>query len=340
MRHTLNILAASAAFLIGAAAVAQAAPSGTLVTNTISMSYTSGGNTISDPAAASVSFLVDKKVDLSVTGVNAGGIVYGEPSQNSVALTYMLENQGNDPSGFDINVANLGGIEVDSDPAGGGAEGSYFLKLSASVDPNDPGTVYDATGPVNAGDLASGANTYVHVIANLRNSAINLETEDFDIRATALEVGTNTVQLELLGQGLNAVDIVFADPGENGFEEATQQIIVAGAELTSSKVVNVISENLHGGFNCAVGAAVPGAENAVPGACVEYVITVSNGPGASRSGSNLEIVDALPSGVTYEGHTITGFDSASHAAGTVTAEVARLDPGDTAVLRIRATIGN
>lgn len=335
----LALTAAAALALSTTLAAAQAAP-GTSVVNTIDLSYTSGGNTISVPGAASATFTVDREIDLNVDGLNGGGIVYAEQGANDPVLSYLVENLGNDTQGFDINVASTGSLAL-TYATTAGAEGTYWVVISNSATPG-AGTevLYDVNGTRNAGDLPAGGRYYVHVYANIPNSATSGQSRSFDVIATALNAGTNTITTEVSGQGLTGIDTVFADPGQDGRESASESLQVNAPDLVATKSVAVISENLDGTFNCATGSAVAGAESPIPGACLEYTISVTNSSGATLAASNLQIVDQLPSGVTYRSHAVGSFTTVTRSGSTVTGNRTSLAPGATASFTIRASVGN
>ncbi|MCE6958767.1 DUF11 domain-containing protein [Cereibacter sphaeroides] len=342
MQTSLKHLATALALLLGSTAIAAAATTpGTLISNSIDLSYTSGGNTVSVPTAATATFTVDKKIDLVFNGLDAGGVVLAERSQNVATLSYMLENKGNDVSGYDINVVASDVLDLVYAPAGGGAEGTFHVVISDNPVPG-AGTevIYNTTGNVNAGDLAPGAKLYVHVYANIKDSASDKDQKLFEVTATALDAGTTTPTVELRGQGLAAVDTVFADPGVNGWEKAAETLKVEAPTLTAVKTVEVISENLDGTFNCSAGAKQPAAEAAIPGGCVEYTISVVNSASASKAAVNLSISDELPDDVTWVSNTTGTFDSVTKSGDTLTGTKASLAPGETAEFKIRALIGS
>ncbi|MCW3783927.1 DUF11 domain-containing protein [Defluviimonas salinarum] len=339
-----KIIAAGMAVLLGSIAMAAAnTPAGTLITNTVDISYTSGGNTISIPTAASSTIVVDREIDLSIAGLDAGAIVYAEKSADDAVLVYQLTNEGNAASGYDLNVAVSGSLALTLDPAGGGAEGTWHVVLSDNPVPG-AGTevVYDPTGTVNIGDLAIDGIRYVHIHANIGSSAASAEFKDFDITAVALDAGTNTPTVELTGQGLSGMDIVFNDPGFDGTETATETLSILAPGLTSSKTAVVISENRNGSFNCASGSAEAGAEYVIPGSCVEYTITVTNSASATLAAANLAIADTMPTDMLYRSLDKGGFDSASYSAGTdtVQGQILSLAPGSSVSMTIRAEVRN
>ncbi|MCE0505864.1 DUF11 domain-containing protein [Roseivivax sp. GX 12232] len=337
LRRSL-LCALSSTALAGAAQAAGTAP-GTSVSSSVSISYSSGGTTITQEDAASVAFVVDRKVDFSFQGQAAGDAVLAAQGAEGQTMVFRLENEGNDASGYDIDIATSGEIGLDFDAAGGGAPGSYSVYVGDSPEVAPEDALYDIAGTANLGDLAADAVRFVKVVAHIPGSAADGATDAFDVTATALDPGTDTVTTEIRGQGLQGIDTILTDPGEDGLELQSERYVVQAPQLSALKEAAVISENLDGGFDCGSDPADPAAEAAVPGACVEYTISVTNAAEASSDAVNVTITDALPEGITYAGTAATtGFDRVNEAGGTVTAELAALAPGATASFRIRAVV--
>jgi len=368
IRNSLGTLALSAALAAGFAggAIAQTAPD-TEVTNTINLSYNSGGSTptVTQNNAASVTFNVDRKVDVVVSAQAGGGIVSAVPGVAGVTLSFRVENQGNDTQGFVIAVADGGTIGV----AGGLTysetattdPGVYHVVLSPSNDINDAlASVYDVTAGGNAGDQAAGAEFYVIIVANVPLAATDGQFDDFVVTATATDAGTNTPVAEDRSQPLTGVNTVFADaasvstrtgdagnpldPAVNGRAADETRLLITAPDIEAGKTVAVLDENLPGSsFDCAAGGAATGSPlAAIPGACVEYTITVTNNSAATEAGS-ITITDVIPANTTYAGVTAGDFDTVTFDSGTntVTANLSTLaagDPSPSASFRIRVSI--
>jgi uncharacterized repeat protein (TIGR01451 family) len=344
---------------------AQTAPN-TLVTNTISLSYNSGGTTptVTVDDAATVEFRVDRKVDLAVTANTAAGQLIVNPGQaggfgaGQVFLPFQLQNLGNDTQGFVIAVTGGGTI-------GGGSGLTYSATATTTagtwyvmVGPNADGsaaTVYDVSAAGNAGDLAPGASRYVFVIANVPIGATDGQFDDFTVTATATNAGTATAVTEDRTQGLTGVNTVFADAatnstrtgnqidaGLNGKDADETRLLVNAPILTATKTAVVLDELLPGStFNCATGGAATGAPlAAIPGACVEYTITVTNAGSASIAASNIAVTDPIPANTTYAGHTAGAFTvtTTGTPVSSVSATLGTLAAGASQSFRIRVTV--
>ena len=90
-----------------------------------------------------------------------------------------------------------------------------------------------------------------------------------------------------------------------------------------------------------------GDQFAVPGACIEYLITVANDAGAAVAATDIDIDDLLPDEIAFLDAVSAGFTTAgtlTEPALTCTSSCqvsltgASLDPGDTGTITIRATV--
>lgn len=335
-----SALLATALAGLGSAAMAAGTPLGTSIENSIDITYTTGSSTITQNDVATVSFVVDRKVDFLLEGQDASAIVTVSQDADQQQLTFRLVNEGNDVSGYDIDVASSGAIGLTYDALGSGSEGSYSVYIGATADPvSAADTLYDTTGTVSIGDIAADGEIYVKILANIPASATDGDNDSFTVSATALNAGTSTVTVETASPAIGTVDTFLADPDADGIETDAESYVVSAPVLSATKTSTLVSENLGGAFNCATGGIDALAEAFVPGACVEYTLSVTNDAGASSAASNLALTDILPPEVTFVSvFSNSGFDSVSESASTITATAANLAIGATAEARIRVTI--
>lgn len=353
---TLALSAALAVFAGGAMAQ-QTAPN-TVVTNTIDLSYNSGSGTatITQNDAATVEFNVDRKVDVIVTAQTGGGISNAVPGEQ-VILPFLVQNEGNDTQGFVVNVDDGGNIGV----AGGltyntavtTTEGEYYTMISSDGTVGS-GAVYDVSAGPNAGDLDAGDEYYVLIVANVPIGAADGQLDDFVVTATATDAGTADPVTEDRTQPLTGVNTVFADAAStstrtsseidlatNGKASDETQILITAPDISAAKTVVVLDENLpESSFDCAAGGTATGSPlAAIPGACVEYTISVTNSSGGTAAGS-IEITDAIPANTTYAGNTPNNFTltETGSPVTSITATLAELPAGDTEDFTIRVTI--
>jgi uncharacterized repeat protein (TIGR01451 family) len=262
------------------------------VAQTVIESSPSGNTTPGANAGANTTFVVDNLVDLTVAE-SSGNATVTAPGAASAVLAFTVTNTGNSNEGyqlslaeevgstlfgnadtFDIGLPNLQ-IRVDEDPSGGGGTG------------NDN---YDGTESATAIDtLAPGASISVFVIGNIPLSALNGAFANVRLAARAATPGTNGGTLEVASPGANnpaTVEIVFGDAGNDATESAADQYAIRSAALTVTKAAQVISDPF--------ASASP---RAVPGAIVEYTITVANGGATAAAG--VAVSDPVPANTTF-----------------------------------------
>lgn len=326
-------VASIALFAGGATAGTQA---GLTVTNTVDLSYVSGADTITRTNAASADFMVDRKVDFVIVGQAVGDTVVADQGAANQEMIYQVVNEGNDISGYDFDISVSGSLGLIYDATGAGAEGTYSVYTSPNAT-GGPDTLYDINGTVNAGDIAKDGVFYLRIIAHIPTTAVDGDADSFVVTATALDGGTNTPTVENRGNGLLAEDTILADTGNNGVESDGEFFVVQAPDLTALKTVAILSEDIDGTFDCTNGTAEPGAEVYVPGACLEYTVSISNA--GTNAAETLSITDDLPTDVTFVAiKDIVGFDTVTHTTGTIDADTTSLPSGNTASFKVRVTV--
>lgn len=226
-------------------------------------------------AATTTTFKVDKKIDLTVTAIAPGGTV--TPNATNQALTYTLLNEGNSQEYFSFSVTD-----------------------NIATDDFDPSTC-DIPSEVQ---LNADTSTTITILCDIPSNANNTETSDVDLKATAIDGSGGSAYVESAAD-TTGVDIVLADDkgsatdtgsetagapaGErNASHSAVNTFTVAGAaaSLTVQKTSIVIEDPVNGTL---AGGNFP---KRIPGAIIEYTITVSNADGASDA-TGLVITDDL-----------------------------------------------
>ena len=136
-----------------------------------------------------------------------------------------------------------------------------------------------------------------------------------------------------------------ADAANDGAHSDTASYIVTAANLTAAKSVTVIATD-SAAIDCSADPVQAGDQYAVPGACVEYVISATNDAGAAASATDINISDTLPDEVAFVAATDGGFTGgalttpggACTTSCVVSFSGGTLDPGDTGTITIRATV--
>lgn len=108
--------------------------------------------------------------------------------------------------------------------------------------------------------------------------------------------------------------------------------------ITASKTVSVVHDT-SSAFNCATGTAITGANFFVPGACLDYTITVTSTANGSAAVSNFTFNDTVPANLSVVGiYSQTGFDSVSQSGNAVSGTITSFSAGTSASMDIRCTI--
>lgn len=358
-------------FVFGFAALcatsALATASGVRINNTVTVSYSV--DTVSqDDETAAAGFVVDRKIDVLVS--DQASIIDGRPKETNRQLVFKVTNEGNDSQPFDIDVTVNGSLgsgpalDTNTDTLGAG-EYRIYISDDATLDGGD--TVYDPAGfstadtPAAFDSGGTGDEFHVIIVINVPSDAANGDEARFSVAAKALNATENGILVEDLGNGLddaatpsNAVDIVFADGAkttdsagtdvaEDAIHTDNATLTVASAELTATKAVTIVNDDLNISFDCTTDAD-PGtsdlAQGAIPGSCLEYTITVANGAAASENADSVSLSDTLPAGVTFSAFTsTTGWTSPDHTAGVITATATNtLAPNNSLDLVFRVTV--
>ncbi len=329
---SLIIAGASIALSMSAASAAGTAAD-TNVQNTFSLSYSVGGtpqpviDTGPGGSNTPTEFTVDRKVDLTVA---SNGNETVAPGETDAQLTFTLTNTGNDTQGYDLSLVNeASGDEFDAT----GLTISYYVGNSAT------GTELTYTPGTSTVDVPADGQLFIVVSGDIPTAPAisDNDTADISLVADTVEpgsVGAASISVLADSDGSNdvtgAAENVLADGSSTGNEAANQgddsatgTYIVASADLTAAKIVGIISED---GTGCSTAPsfplpAFPTTEHAIPGACVEYRITVQNtGDDAGADASDLELVDVMPDGLTFVNayqNGFTGGDFNKPGVGTV-----------------------
>jgi len=318
----LLAVGAITALSVGSASAAGTAAD-TNVQNTFSLTYSVDGTQQpvidTGPAGSDTptEFTVDRKVDLTVV---SNGNETVAPGEADAELTFTLTNTGNDTQGYDLSLVNEANGSVDDFDATG-LTITYYVGNSAT------GTELPYTPGTSTVDVPADGQLFVVVSGDIPTApgVVDNDTADISLVADTVEPGTpgaasNPVLADSDGSNdvTGAAENVLADgtstaneAANAGDDSATGTYIVASADLTAVKTVGIISED---GSGCAAAPSFPLAafttnnEHAIPGACVEYRITVQNtGDDASANASDLALVDTLPNGLTFVNAYQNGF---------------------------------
>jgi uncharacterized repeat protein (TIGR01451 family) len=310
------------AFTAAQGAQAVGTASGTSVDNRATVSYAIGSTTQpvieSSPTGnstagvgngADTSFVVDNRIDLTVVELSGGYTQVAAGGVNEV-LVYTLANTGNATQDFSLSAAESG-----TDPFGG-TDNFDATPVGIFVDANN-NSVYDAGTDTATfvDELAADADVEVFIVRNIPGGQANGDISAVTLTAQVAQSGAAGVQGadiltddSAIADDPATVQIVFGDAAgdtdaaNDGAHSDTDAYIVGAAQITVSKTSAVLSDPINGGAN----------PKAIPGATVEYTVTVSNAVGASATATNVQVTDSLNAEITAG---TVAFDANGYAAG-------------------------
>jgi len=334
----LTVFSTGAAFADGTSA-------GTSVANTFTLDYEVGGQTqptieTCDGSAAcggtdnSTRFTVDRKIDLTVAVETTPEEVF--PGEADALLVFTVTNTGNDTQAYRINLTNDGADDFDPDA-------QTFYVFPAEADGScDTATNLIAANEYTSGDLTADVapdaticliaesdiplttdNNADGVDGDLSNLTLVAETwspvsylidpaPGTSVEETADEGGTGTNTILGVAENvlLDPAGPDAADDAADGDHSVIGTYEMVSADLEALKSVAVISTD---GSGCGPAPTTPTADDntqyPIPGACVEYVITLTNS--GSTAATAINISDVLPSDVTYVSSDLSGFSAGS-----------------------------
>jgi uncharacterized repeat protein (TIGR01451 family) len=326
-------------------AMAAGTTAGSTITNTATVNYQVG--TVSQTAInASNSITVDRRVTLTVVQLGTSTTSVS-PGQTQAATTFTITNTSNAPLDLGLTAANL--ATSTAAPNGGGNDAFDVGAFTYYVDNGD--NVFGAgdTLVTYLDEIAADASRVVHVIASVPLTATNGQIAAISLTAQAKEAGTagteGAVVTATAGANTAGMDTVLADTAgsddaaTDGRHSARDDYTVAAPVLTVTKISRVISDPING---------ISANAKMIPGAVVEYCITVANASGAATA-ANVVITDPLPAQTTYvsafgvfEGGTVASAvcsgGTATFASPTVTGNLGTVAAGTTETVYFRITI--
>ena len=274
-------------------------PSNTTIANQATLGYTVGGVAqtaiLSDgdtltAGVQTTDFKVDNKINLTVltTDVAAVAVVPGQTTAvTPIVATFTVTNNGNTVQDYSLAAANLGVSTVFAvaDNFDTGAC-SAFVESGATVGyqaAQDIATFID--------ELAIDANKTVYVVcASIPGTQVNGDQANVSLTATTLAGGAAGIGAAVSQAAPNTqagVEIVFADPvtvanvsgtdpgqiARDAIGVARDAFKVVTASLAVSKSVTPVCDPFNGNV----------AQKNIPGAAVQYAITIVNTGGSAAS---------------------------------------------------------
>lgn len=274
---------------------------GTEIENTATVNYQVGGVSQAAINSNTAEFLVDNKVNLTVTLLNSAAVSVG-PGGTNYVTAYRLTNLGNRAQGYVFN-GDAGGAGDANMPTNttnpfGSPNDSFDMANTRTFVESDPGCSGSTGAPgfaiatdttTSVATLGPDSCVYVYVVADGVVGAANGATSVVRLSAQT-RVATTLAALNQTSGADTAMteDVVFADTDRDAIEAANGVYVVSSATLAVAKNSRVVSDPFNNTTN----------PKAIPGAVMEYTIRLTNSGGANATG--VVITDLLPAnGITY-----------------------------------------
>ncbi len=283
---------------LGSMAANAATVAGASVSNTATVAYTVGATAQPVKTSNTVTFLVDAKLILTVTKQDGSIVILNtQPGSVTAATTFKVQNDGNQAQDAILSAVNM--ASGAANPFGTPANSNLAIATSAVYADTNTNGVYDAGTdlPVSTlGSLAAGASKTVFVVATIPTTATDAQVAVVGLLAKVGVAGSGSALASddhLAAWTPGTVQNIFAEPASAhpatgdaaAFDGAASDLdayLVKSASLTIAKTSVVISDP--------TGATTP---HAIPGAVVEYTITVTNAAGSGATATSVAVSDDL-----------------------------------------------
>lgn len=267
------------ALLFTQQAMAIGADAGDPVNNTATVSYDVNSVGQTPIPAVAPQFLIDRRVDFSVTSDGVSETV--APGALNLTFDFTVQNDSNSTMDFVVTLRQMV-------PADGDVNGAGTTDTGVDVD-NILFTDY-------IDDLVEDDSIVVTI--NGDDAALawaDADVANIEITVTAFDPsGVTGARVPLTDTSASPddpdeIDNVLADAGNDGLETGADGVVVESAILVITKAVVVISDPING---------VSANAKAIPGAVLEYTITIDNTLGAVAA-TGISIADVVDSNVLF-----------------------------------------
>lgn len=254
--------------------------SGTNISNSATVNYDVASTAQTAITSNTETFMVDAKVDLTVAGT--GGNINVTPGTTSQVLKFTVSNTGNEA--FDYALTSVAGT-------------LNFTPTNVAI------YVDDGDGIRNVGDtltstitnLAAGASKVVFIQSDIPASATNTQTATYSLKAVAaLASAAGAIPAEA-ADVKTTKQYVYADGSGTATgdvaRDKTHSTNLTYTAVTSVLTISKASAVIWDPVNLGVSPLH------IPGAIVEYTITISNGAGGAQADA-IVLTDTLAANLT------------------------------------------
>ena len=267
------------------------AAAGEDITNTATINFSVGGGPATFVDSNTTTFVEDNLVNFVVATTDPVAGVPAAPSATGAVLTFTVTNNGNGAQDFALSALELlddfdvtsYAIFVDSGNGGGYDPADTAVYIDELAGNGGVATVYivslipDVTLPLINGDIAQ-----MTLVAEVRAGKLaadpagdptNIATIGAALTKDNAAADIVLTEQNVFNDGIGDLTALpaVADIAQNGLHSDTSQYLITAATMDVVKAQNVIWDPVNGNVN----------PKAIPGAYVQYTLTVSNTGAAS-----------------------------------------------------------
>ena len=290
-------------------ALALGTASNTTISNTATVNYEVGSVAQTavlsspdglTPTGVATDFVVDNKVDVTVATSDVA-YVQVAPGSGAQVLTYTVTNEGNTAQDF-ILTALPGADPFTGTDNFNATAANVFVESGANTGyqaGEDLAVYIDELAPTT---IATPLSATVYVVSAIDAGQVNGDIAAYTLTANAADAGlSGTLGDETTataGADTAGVDVVLADGADDtdsanaGDSSDTSAYQIATASLAVAKVSAVTNDPVNGGTN----------PKAIPGATMDYTITVTN---TGAQADSVIVTDPVPTNTTFVGGSVT-----------------------------------
>jgi uncharacterized repeat protein (TIGR01451 family) len=260
-------------------------PSGTVITNRVTVTYSLGGQVFQTITESS--FVVDNKVIVVVTSLGNATVL---PNDKDQALVFSLTNAGNTPQHYKLEAGPVFS-----------PENIEMTNIRIYLDKDNSGTLTAGdipySDPSSFGDIKPDETIKLLIVADIPQDVEDGKTSTYYLLATTVDAGTTNITQQS-ATNTAGVDVVFADSAgindiaRDGKHSASGVFTVGSATVYIEKKAEIIYDPLSTGQ----------IKKPNPGAILRYTLTVTVTGSAVAKG--VMIKDTIPDGSDYVRNTL------------------------------------